>query len=145
MAIHDRSELDREGRRVSRATRASLMSDTKWRKVFASLEAHPEFRLRQCVYKFIESAEERIGSPVVGHYPPRPWVDTSAFGPIPLRSIEWLLFPRVAEYRIDRTIPPRCEPQDVDEAWRVLSGLGQLPIEMTERGLLVRGYLPAAS
>lgn len=143
MDIHDRSELDRVGRRLSGATRASLMSDTKWRKVFVSLDGHPELHLRQCVYKFVESAEERIASPNVGLYLRRPWVDTSSFGPIPLRSIEWLLFPRVAEYRKDRTIPPRREPQDVDGAWRILADLGRLPLEMTERGLLLRGYLPA--
>jgi hypothetical protein len=120
------------------------MSDTKWRKLFAALDAHPELGLRQCVYKFVGNAEERTGSSVVGLDPPHPWVDASSFGPIPLRSIEWLLFPRVAEYRADRTTPARHEPQDVDGAWRILAGLGQLPLEMTESGLLVRGYLPAA-
>ena len=143
MAVHDRAELDQDWCRVRRATRASLMSDTKWRKVFASLADHTELGLRQCVYKFVESAEERIGSPDVWLWPPRPWVDTSSFGPISLRSIEWLLFPRVAEYRTDRTRPPRCEPQDVDGAWRILTELGQLPLEMTERGLLLRGHLSA--
>jgi hypothetical protein len=120
------------------------MSDTKWRKVFAALSAHPELHLRQCVYKFVESADERVASLIAGLYPPRPWVDTGSFGPIPLRSIEWLLLPRLAECRTDRTTPPRQEAQDVDGAWRVLADLGRLPIEMTERGLLVRGYLPAA-
>ncbi len=142
MAVHDRAELDREGRRVSRATSASLMSDTKWRKVFAAIEARPELELGQCIFKFVETAQERVGNPGAGLYLPRPWVDTNSFGPIPLRSIEWILFPRFAEYRFDRTTPARHVQQNIDDAMHILSSLGQMPVEMTERGLFVRGYLP---
>lgn len=117
------------------------MSDTKWRKIFTTIDAHPELELRQCIFKFIGSTEECIGSPEAYLGVPRPWGDTVSFGPIPFRSIEWILFPRLAEYRFDRTIPARLVPQDVNNAMRIFSGLGQLPLEMTERGLLVRGYL----
>nr|WP_155847942.1 hypothetical protein [Asticcacaulis benevestitus] len=120
------------------------MSDTKWRKVFSAIQAHPELELRQCIFKFIESPEERIGNPGAGLYVPRPWGDTSSFGSIPLRSIEWLLFPRLAEYRNERTIPARHVRQDVQGAMDILGGLGRLPLEMTERGLVVRGYIRIA-
>jgi hypothetical protein len=119
------------------------MSDTKWRKVFAALRDRPDLQGIQCVYKFVDHEEERFGGAVVWLHPPRPWVDTFAFGPIPLRSIEWLLFPHVLEERAHPTFPPRRTPQDVEGVRRLLSGLGRLPLEMTVRGLLVRGYLPA--
>jgi hypothetical protein len=64
------------------------MSDTKWRKVFAAFEAHPELNLPQCIFKFVDHPDECVGNPSAGLYPPRPWVDTNSFGPIPLRSIE---------------------------------------------------------
>ena len=143
MAVHDRAELSWEDRRVRRTTSASLMSDTKWRKVFAAIQAHPELELRQCIYKFVDYAEERVASPGAGLYPPRPWIDTISFGPIPLRAIEWILFPRMAEYRLDRTTPPRRVPQNTDDAMRILGALGRLPLEMTDLGLLIRGYVPA--
>ena len=141
MAVHDRAELDREDRRVRRTTTGSLMSDTKWRKVFAAIKAHPELKLRQCIFKFVEDPEERIGTPGADLSVPRPWADTSTFGPIPLRSIEWILFPRLAQYRFDRTTPPKLVSQDVDRAMSILGDLGQMPLEMTERGLKVRGYV----
>jgi len=119
------------------------MSDTKWRKVFGLLDARPDLSQLQWFFKFVESDAEREGSAIAGLYPPWPWIDSSSFGPIPLRSIEWLLLPRVAEYRWDRTIPTRYKDQDVDEAFRALSVLGKLPLELTERGLIIRGYLPA--
>jgi len=143
MTIHDREELDREGRIVRGATAGSLMSDTKWRKVFSTIEMHPELELRQRIFKFVGYNQERTEDAWISLSLPHPWIDTFAFGPIPLRSIEWMLFPRVAEYRMDSTIPPRRINQDVKEAMRIFSSLGQLPLEMTERGLLIRGYLSA--
>jgi hypothetical protein len=142
MAVHDRAELEREGRVVRRETRASLMSDTKWRKVLAVLKAHPELGVQQYFVKFVGEAEEReVGW--VGLYPPRPWIDTFAFGPVPLRSIEWMLFPRLAVLRnVDRTIPAKTQPQQVEILAELIAGLGKLPIEWIDRGLLVRGYLP---
>jgi len=143
MAVHDREELNREGRAVRRETRASFMSDTKWRKVLAALKDHPELGACQCVVKFVGQPEEHsLGN--IGLYSPRPWIDTHAFGPVPLRSIEWMLFPYVAEYRrSDRTIPVTREPQDIDGVAQIMTGLGRLPMEWTDRGLLIRGYLPA--
>lgn len=141
MAVHDRAELDSEGRRVRRSTNGSLMSDTKWRKVFAAIKVNPELELRQCIFKFVEYPEERLGNPGAELSVPRSWADTSSFGPIPLRSIEWILFPRVAKYQSDPTIPARLVNQDVDRAMRILGDLGQMPLEMTERGLLIRGYV----
>jgi len=71
-------------------------------------------------------------------------VDTIAFGPIPLRSIEWMLFPHIAEYdRGSPTFPKRRVSQDIDAIKRIISDLGKYPMEVTDRGLLVNGYLPA--
>jgi hypothetical protein len=141
MATHDRKELDREDRLIQVHTRASLMSDTKWRKLLSALD-RSELELRHCIVKFVGVQEEKVLSRPAGLYPPRPWVDTFQFGPIPLRSIEWLLFPRVAEVRgADRTIPARRVEQDVDGAARVVETLGRYPAELSKRGLLIVGHL----
>ncbi|MEO7995546.1 MAG: DUF6678 family protein [bacterium] len=143
MSTHGREELDREGRAVAANTRASLMSDTKWRKVLAALDQR-DLELRQCIVKFVGDAAENVMSRPIGLHPPRPWVDTFQFGPIPLRSIEWMLFPRVAEYdRGDRTLPKQRVDQEIDEAKRIVDALGLYPAELTERGLLLTGYLRA--
>jgi hypothetical protein len=144
MAVHDREELNREDRLIQSNTRASLMSDTKWRKLLSALDKS-ELELRRCIVKFMGDPEEKVLSRPVGLYPPRPWVDTFQFGPIPLRSIEWLLFPRVAEVRDpDCTIPAKHLVQDVDGAARIIEALGRYPAELSERGLVIVGHLPPA-
>ncbi|MBW8735569.1 MAG: hypothetical protein JF571_14960 [Asticcacaulis sp.] len=143
MTRHGPEELRREERAVRAHTRASLMSDTKWRKLLAALD-RPGLELGQCVVKFVEAPEERVVAGSFGLHPPRPWVDTLAWGPIAFRSIEWLLFPRVALHdRGHRTFPQRRVEQDVDEAARVVAALGRYPVELSERGLLIVGHLPA--
>jgi hypothetical protein len=102
--------------------------------------------LRRCIIKFVGNPQAKVLSRPTGLYPPRPWVDTFDFGPIPLRSIEWLLFPRIAEVRdVDRTIPARRVQQDVDAAARVVETLGRYPVELSEQGLMILGHLPSAA
>ena len=116
MTSHGPEELERAGKRVRANTRASLMSDTKWRKLLEALDEAP-IELSQCVVKFVGRPDEHVIRRSIGLHPPRPWVDTFAFGPISLRSIEWMLFPRTAAYQLgDRTIPKRAVEQDVDAA-----------------------------
>ncbi len=143
MSVHGRRELERENRLIRRATRASLMSDTKWRKLFSALEAS-DLNLTQYIVKFVGVTDEKVMHRHVGLYPPKPWIDSSPFGPVPLRSIEWLLLPRwldVSDH--DRTIPVRRVEQDVDEAARIVTALGRFPMELSERGLLILGHLPS--
>jgi hypothetical protein len=141
---HGPQELERERRAIHAHTRASLMSDTKWRRLLAALD-DPDLDLRQCVIKFVGDPVERTIGKSFGLHPPRPWVDSFAFGPIPLRSIEWLLFPRVALYdRGDPSFPKRRVNQTVERAADVIAQLGRYPFELSERGLLITGHLPAS-
>lgn len=136
----------RERARIARHTRASLMSDTKWRKLILALD-RADLQLAHCVMKFVGDPEPRTtcrpGEPSL--YPGGGWIDAS-LGAIRLRTIEWLMFPRLFEYRPlnDRTIPARQLSQDVDGAVRVLAELGDYPVEVTDEGLIVRGYLRQA-
>ena len=107
------------------------MSDTKWRKLFAALDASG-LALRG-IWKFVGRDDAVPGGMSGGLYPPRPWIDTATFGPVSFRSIEWLWIPRRAAWG--------RKPQDVDLAAGIISELGRYPIEVNERGLLVRGYL----
>ena len=125
MSVHDQAELDDEGRKVARSTRASLMSDTKWRRVFQAINQDPELGIRQCVFKFLELDEERIANPLVDFWSPHPWLDSTSFGPFPLRSIEWLLFPHTATYRTHPHFPPRFEAQAVEGVRVLFDRLGK--------------------
>ena len=135
MATHGPEELRRDGRLARRQTRASLMSDTKWRKLFAALDA-PGLGLDRCIWKFVGRDDAVPGSMSSGLYLPRPWIDTIEFGPFSFRSIEWLWIPRLTKWG--------RKAQDVDRAAQLISALGRYPIEVNERGLLVRGYLGKA-
>jgi hypothetical protein len=58
MAVHGREELQRVGRAIQARAHASLMSDTKWRKLLSILN-EPERRLEYCV-----SEEKRVYFPM---------------------------------------------------------------------------------
>ena len=123
-----RDELEHDARRVREKTRASLMSDTKWRKLLAMLDGSG-LELRQCVIKFVDVDAEKVMRRPAHLYPPRPWIDTAEFGPVSLRSIEWMLFPRVAEFRDrGRTIPATYLSQDVEKAAELIAALGSVGI-----------------
>lgn len=141
MAIHGREELQRVGRRVRARAHASLMSDTKWRKVLLELNKS-EWQLEYCIVKFIDVTEEKRVYFPIGLYPPRPWVDTFGFGPIPLRSIEWMLIPRIVKYKRGNPGVPDGEiDQDVEAIMSAIDKLGKYPVQLTDRGLLVRGHV----
>jgi hypothetical protein len=122
----------------------SLMSDTKWRKLFLALDK-PELALAECIVKFVGVDGEktmRVPKSAALH-PPRPYVDTFEFGPVLLRSIEWIEFPRTLARRRcpgDAGLPVL---QDIEAAHRVLDDLGRYPIEITGRGLRVIGHVAA--
>ncbi|ATQ70738.1 hypothetical protein CQW49_22390 (plasmid) [Methylosinus trichosporium OB3b] len=141
MVIHGREELQRVGRRVQARAHASLMSDTKWRKVLSELNK-PEWQLEYCIVKFIDVTEEKLVYFPIGLSPPRPWVDTFGFGPITLRSIEWMLIPRIAKYKRGNPGVPDGEiEQDVEAIMSVIDKLGKYPVQLTDRGLLIMGHV----
>jgi hypothetical protein len=141
MAVHGREELQRVGRVIRTRARASLMSDTKWRKLLSALD-RPELRLRQCVVKFVDAPGEKVIHLPIGLHAPRPWIDTFEFGPIPLRAIEWMLFPRTVEYeRGNGHVPKGHFEQDVETAALILHALGKFPARLSERGLLIIGHV----
>jgi hypothetical protein len=56
-----------------------------------------------------------------------------------------MLFPRFAEYAQGKPgVPKRRVVQPVEEAARIVNGLGRYPVELSERGLLIAGHLPAS-
>jgi hypothetical protein len=141
MPSHGREELEQEGRLIRKHTRASLMSDTNWRKLLSAFDT-PELQLQQCIVKFVGIADGKVMRRPVGLFPPRPWIDTAEFGPIPLRSTQWMLFPRIAEHeRGNRSVPSGQVEQDVDAAARIVDALGKYPAQLSERGLLIVGHL----
>ncbi|MGE0652758.1 MAG: DUF6678 family protein [Alphaproteobacteria bacterium] len=120
---------------------ASFMSDTKWRKLFAALD-RPDLELTQCIVKFVDvEREHRIAAPrSIALHPPRPYVDTPEFGPVTLRSIEWLEFPALAEWPQRDHVPARIVPQDIERARTIIEALGRYPVEETKRGIRIVGH-----
>ena len=126
---------------------SSLMSDTKWRKLFTALD-RPDLELRQAFVKFVDGDKEHlVNTPRQSAlHPPRPYVDTIEFGPISLNSIEWIEFPAVAEYPNKSPngmgrVPATALRQDVEKAEEILAALGRFPMEKTMRGLRVNGHV----
>jgi hypothetical protein len=142
MAEHGPKELQGVGRVIQARARASLMSDTKWRKLLSELNK-PERELSYCIVKFIDvSGQKKMYFPI-GLDTPRPWVDDfGGIGPFPLRSIEWMLIPRIAKYKRGNGHVPDGEiAQDVDSIEVTLDGLGKYPTQLVEQGLLIRGHV----
>ncbi len=134
----------RNRRLMRRAFKASLMSDTKWRKLFLAVEKL-DWRLALCRVKWIEGPNIRLLSTPgsTSLFPPRPFVEAVEFGPFELCSIEWLEFPRVAIQegnwmgRRDGAV----YEQDVERAERALRAVARFPMEQTESGLRGIGHL----
>lgn len=141
MTFHSREELERLGRFARREFSHALMSDTKWRKLFAVLDESglaPEHAL----VKFIDVDEiKSMRWPRRSSlHPPRPYVDTLEFGPIELRSIEWLLIPQEARIERGNNLPARVVEQAIDAIERLVTSSGRYPLERSKKGLKVIGY-----
>lgn len=88
MSVHDSSK---DGKLARALFSTSLMSDTKWRKLFHAI-ATEKPDIRQMRVKYIDVADAKVMQ-----FPPSltaPWayMDTIEFGPVSLRSIEWVAF-----------------------------------------------------
>jgi len=127
--------------------RASLMSDTKWRKLFIALD-RTGLELHQARVKFLD--DEEVFTITVPRrcslYPPHTFLDIFEFGPTALRRIEWLEFPRSAVY--ERPSPngtgrilEREASQDVEKAKQILERAGRFPLDLTETGLRITGHV----
>ncbi|WP_379553097.1 DUF6678 family protein [Qipengyuania sp. DGS5-3] len=107
----------KEGKLARENFRSAFMSDTKWRKLFNAIEGQD---IQQMNVKFIDVPEPRTMN-----FPPwldchYAYMDSIEFGPVELRSIEWL------------ELPMDIEP--------LVSSLGKFPLERTETGTRIIGY-----
>jgi hypothetical protein len=114
--VQSKHQVQRQRAHIRRDFSASLMSDTKWRKLFSALD-RPDLNLRQAIFKFIDVEREfRMEIPKRSHLvPPQAYIDTFDFGPISLRSIEWLELPTVAEYQPPSKVPGRLPIERVPQ------------------------------
>jgi hypothetical protein len=132
MSVHTRQDLERLSRFTRQRYSRALMSDIKWRKFFAAVNGsgwHPSF-------------VEVMRFPNQDNFwgPPQ-WVDTSEFGPIELRSIEWLMIPAIVADRSNLGgASSSGVPQDLEAIRTALSQAGQFPLEDVPEGLRIVGY-----
>jgi hypothetical protein len=139
------TDIERE--RIHAAIRdtcsASLMSDTKWHKLFSVVETIAS--IEKYFLKSIRSTIEVIGSGYLGGHAPRAFTDTASFGPIYLREIEWLEFPALVPRRPSDALQRADHHQDIEALKRALSAIGKFPIEQTPRGLRIIGHARSAT
>lgn len=140
MSLNLSDDLRRDRRTALRSYSASLMSNAKWRAVFSALK-DDSLGLRQIVAKFIDVAEAKpMGLPSL--YAHHAFVDSGAFGPFPLVSIEWIEVPAVAVFPRGNNLPAEQYAQDTVAARSALAALGkQLPLVDTMTGLRVVGHV----
>jgi len=116
MTVHDPSAA---GRLARAKFSAAFMSDTKWRKLFATVrEMRPD--ISEMIVKFVD-----VEAPRQMRFPPElrcptPFMDTIEFGPTELRAIEWLELPTDLE--------------------SVLSAVGKFPITASGDRTRITGY-----
>jgi hypothetical protein len=117
------------------------MSDTKWRKVFRAWSSVSAEEI-QILVKFLDVPEVRVMLlPRKGALScPTPYLDTYEYGPVELRSIEWLEIPAVASWPRPNNVPARHVVQDLDAFRLAIAPLGQFPLMETERGMRLEGY-----
>ena len=139
------ASVDRE--RVKRALlntySSSLMSDTKWRKLFSALKDLPS--IDHYFLKLIRGEEEGPGYRPFDLWPPHAYVDTADFGPLYLGEIEWIEFPSFVPKRKFGPTPPGGHHQDIQGLRRALDSIGKFPIEETPRGLRIIGHVLSTS
>jgi hypothetical protein len=138
--VLDDVERERIHAAIARDYSASLMSDTKWRKLFGAVKLVPS--IDHYIFKFVRLPNEVMAHSFIGLWSPYRFVDTFSFGPIYLREIEWIEFPRLVPMRWVGTTSPGGHHQDLAALQLVLDAIGQFPLEDTPRGLRVIGHVP---
>jgi hypothetical protein len=108
-----------EGRLAWRGFSAAFMSDTKWRKLLAAVR-DAGLGLDEMTVKFVDVDEPRRMRFPPSLSCPSAYMDTIEFGPVALRSIEWL------ELAAD------LEP--------ILQPLGRFPLEPSAGRTRITGY-----
>src|SRR5215813_7275281 len=91
------TERERIHAAIRNTCSASLMSDTKWRKLLSVLATIPS--IDHYFLKSICSALEMPGRGFLSGEAPHAFMDTFSFGPIYLREIEWIEFPEIVSTR----------------------------------------------
>lgn len=140
MSLNLSDELKRDRRAALRLYSASLMSNTKWRAVFSTLEDE-RLAIRQLVAKFVDVVEAKpMGLPLL--HGPDASVDSFEFGPLPLVGIEWIEVPAVAIFPRGNGNPAERYTQDIRRVRSALVAVGKcLPIYDTETGLRIIGHV----
>jgi hypothetical protein len=136
------TERERLHAAIRETCSASLMSDTKWRKLIAALKDVPS--IDHYFLKSIRSPVERPGFGFLSGEAPHAFIDTLSFGPVYLRDIEWLEFPEFVAQRANGPTPPGGHHQDLDELRHALAVIGKFPLEETSRGLRIIGHVRTA-
>lgn len=118
---------------------ASLMSDSKWQKLFR-IVATFEPTISSATWKLVGEAE-----PLQGYLPTEDsiWqsaVDDCLNGPVPYVQIEWIEIPSQVRCRAYENGPWLFREQDLTSLMRALESEGQFPIEKTLAGLRIQGY-----
>ncbi len=143
MSTHTRQDLERLSRFTRQRYSQAHMSDTKWRKFFAAVNGSDWFPSLVRV-KFVDTDDtepQLMRLPTENNFwgPPQ-WVDTAEFGPVELRSIEWLTIPTTVVARSGTKDASSGMPQDFAAIQSALSQVGQFPLEDTPEGLRIIGY-----
>jgi hypothetical protein len=136
--LRSRKSLARAG------VQTSFMSDAKWRKLFTVLR-QSSVKVDQIVVKFVDSdLVHRVPINGISVRSPHAYMD-GHFGPTPLRDIEWIEIPTMAEHSSRSPdgkgrVSPTLRKQDIDGAEALLVATARFPMERKAHGLRISGY-----
>jgi len=134
-------DLKRDKRLARRELAASLMSNTKWRVLFKTLQA-PELAIRQIKVKFTDGPEVKcMELPWLSA--PYAFVDSMSFGPFPLVSLEWIEVPAEAVFPVGDGATAKRHVQNLFAVRAALEATGKrFVFGEAPDGLRIVGHAP---
>lgn len=91
MKLQPVPDLSADSRLARALFTVALMSDSKWRKLFAAI-CDADLPIDHMMVKFIDVTEPRRMRFPPGLACPHAYIDTIEFGPVTLRSMQWVEF-----------------------------------------------------
>jgi hypothetical protein len=139
MKAHE-AKLDRV---IAKSFSASLMANSKWRKLFLEL-AQPELQIDQLVWKFVGRDLPLRGVAPDSDCLRESHITDTSFADFPYKEIEWIEIPPTSIPLGSETVPFKHRPQNIQHVQAAIARVGEFDTALTATGFRVNGYRSGA-